>query len=92
VRAELTSAHFGTLSGYVCWARGANAGLRFEASAEAVMQVLKPLVPGMGRRDAAAITAPPAPEPSFLARIVRMTGARAARDPQFGAKAASTEK
>lgn len=54
IRAELNSQHFGSLAGYFRWAQGRHAGLQFEAAAEAVLQVLKPLVPGLGRRVEAA--------------------------------------
>lgn len=50
IRAELNSQRFGSLAGYVRWAQGGHAGLQFEAAAEAVLQVLKPVVPGLGRR------------------------------------------
>ncbi len=50
IRAELNSQHFGSLAGHFRWAQGGHAGLQFEATAEAVLQVLKPVVPGLGRR------------------------------------------
>mgnify|MGYP001240079539 CR=1 FL=1 len=76
VRVELSSERFGALAGYFRWAQGAYAGLQFEAAAEAVMQVLKPLVPGMGRRDAAVMPLPPAEELSFIERISRWRRSR----------------
>ncbi len=54
MRAEVNSEQFGSLAGHFRWARGGHAGLQFEAAAEAVLQVLKPVVPGLGRRERTA--------------------------------------
>ena len=51
VLANLQSANFGSLEGLILWARGADAGLQFEMAPEAVMRLLKPIVPGLGRRE-----------------------------------------
>lgn len=78
MRAELNSDQFGSLAGYFRWARGAHAGLQFEAAAEAVLQVLKPVVPGLGRRErAASMQAPAADNPisRSLARLKNALGA-----------------
>jgi hypothetical protein len=72
MRAELNSEQFGALAGYFRWALGGRAGLQFEAAAEAVMQVLKPVVPGLGRRDGTVVMPSPAaekPRPGHLARL-----------------------
>lgn len=50
VLATLQSERFGSLDGRIHWSRGVRAGLSFVATPEAVMQLLKPLVPGLGRR------------------------------------------
>jgi hypothetical protein len=69
--ATLQSERFGHLEGRVQWARGVEAGLRFEAAPEAVMQLLKPDVPGMGRRDKVVDAPPPVPQRRSLGRIIR---------------------
>lgn len=69
--ATLQSERFGRLEGRVQWARGAEAGLRFEAVPEAVMQLLKPLVPGMGRRDKVVEAPPPVPQRRSFGRFLR---------------------
>jgi hypothetical protein len=76
--AKLHSERFGHLDGRLQWARGAEAGLRFEAAPEAVMLLLKPIVPGMGRRDKALHTPPPVPQRRFLGRIIREKASLAA--------------
>lgn len=78
MRAELNSDQFGSLAGHFRWARGAHAGLQFEAAAEAVLQVLKPVVPGLGRRERAAPMQPPSadnPISRSLARLKNALGA-----------------
>ena len=60
--AKLESDRFGSLEGRVRWTRGRGAGLRFEVDPEAVMDLLKPIVPGLGRREQAALD----PEPPAL--------------------------
>lgn len=79
LRAELSSRHFGSLAGYFRWARGAHAGLQFEAAADAVMQVLKPVVPGMGRRDSAATPTPQVNESGPSGRLARLRSVFASR-------------
>jgi hypothetical protein len=69
--ATLKSERFGRLEGRVQWARGVEAGLRFEAAPELVMQLLKPVVPGMGRRDKAGYAPPPVPERRSFGRMIR---------------------
>ncbi len=69
--ATLQSERFGHLEGCVQWARGVEAGLRFAAAPEAVMQLLKPVVPGMGRREKAVPTPPPVPQRRSIGRIIR---------------------
>jgi hypothetical protein len=69
--AELHAERFGCLAARIQWARGAEAGLRFEAAPEEAMRVLRSLVPGLGRR----AKVPEAPEPvaarRSFARLVR---------------------
>jgi hypothetical protein len=71
---KLQSERFGSIDGRVQWARGTAAGLRFEYAPEAVFQVLKPIVPGLGRREKTARA--PAPTPSFRAGFGRLPRAR----------------
>ena len=77
VPATLQSERFGSLEGRIHWARGAGAGLRFEAAPEAVMQLLKPLVPGLGRRTNAIEPPPAVPQRSLRqmlrAKLIRAT-------------------
>lgn len=61
--AKLASDHFGCLEGRIRWTRGRGAGLRFEAPPDAVMQRLKRVVPGMGRREQAEPDPPSLPPP-----------------------------
>ena len=75
MRAELNSDQFGSLAGYFRWARGAHAGLQFEAAAEAVLQVLKPVVPGLGRRGAAVAQTRPVSETGLSGRLARLKNA-----------------
>lgn len=69
--AELQAECFGSLDARIQWARGAEAGLRFEAAPEAVMNILRPLVPGMGRRTKAIVTPEPVAARRSFARLVR---------------------
>lgn len=69
--ATLQSERFGHLECRVQWARGAEAGLRFEATREAIMQLLKPIVPGLGRREKVADAPPPVPQRRSLGRMIR---------------------
>jgi hypothetical protein len=59
--AKLESDRFGSLEGRIRWTRGRGAGLRFEAAPEAVMELRKPIVPGLGRREQAAVVPEPPP-------------------------------
>lgn len=72
--AKLQSERFGCLEARVQWARGAEAGLHFESEPATVLERLKPVVPGMGRREKvpAAPAAPQAvaPQRSF-GRLIR---------------------
>jgi hypothetical protein len=72
---KLQSERFGCLEGRVQWARGSAAGLRFECAPEAVLQVLKPIVPGLGRREKSVSM--PAPTPSFRSGFGRVPCLRA---------------
>ncbi len=74
IRAELNSQQFGSLAGYFRWAVGDRAGLQFEAAAEAVLQVLKPVVPGLGRRENPIL---PTPDNQFSGRLARLKSALA---------------
>jgi hypothetical protein len=67
---RLASDRFGCLEGQIRWTRGLDAGLRFEAAPAEVMARLKSVVPGMGRRDQAAIVPPPAPEAAPRRRLL----------------------
>jgi len=60
--AKLRSERFGCLEARIQWARGAEAGLRFEIEPASVLERLKPVVPGMGRREKVSpvSVAPPA--------------------------------
>ena len=69
--AELQSERFGCLEARIQWARGAEAGLRFEASAEDVVGILRPLVPGMARREKVVATPPPAGNRRSFGRLIR---------------------
>jgi hypothetical protein len=75
MRAELNAEQFGALAGHFRWAQGGRAGLQFEAAAEAVMQVLKPVVPGLGRRDGTVVTPSPAAEKPRSGRLARLRNA-----------------
>ena len=76
--ANLESERFGGLAGRIQWARGIEAGLRFEAAPEVVMQLLKPIVPGMGRREKAIPALAPVPQRRSLGRLIREKFALAA--------------
>jgi len=69
--AELQAACFGGLAARIQWARGAEAGLRFETAPEDVKRILRPLVPGMGRRAKVPVAAVPAVARRSFARLVR---------------------
>lgn len=47
---------FGTLAARVKWVRGGKAGLRFERPSGEIMEKLRNVVPGMGRREAPRVT------------------------------------
>lgn len=47
---------FGTLEARVKWVRGAKAGLRFERPSAEIMEKLRSVVPGMGRRQAPRVS------------------------------------
>jgi hypothetical protein len=47
---------FGTLAARVKWVRGGKAGLRFERPSGEIMEKLRSVVPGMGRREAPRVT------------------------------------
>ena len=51
VRASLQCERFGTLDAHLKWVRAGKAGLRFERSPAEVVDLLKTVVPGMGRRE-----------------------------------------
>ena len=72
---KLQSERFGSIEGRVQWARGTAARLRFEYAPQAVFQVLKPIVPGLGRRE--KTVSAPAPTPSFRAGFGRLPRGRA---------------
>lgn len=76
--ANLRSQRFGSLECRVQWARGVEAGIRFEAAPEAVMLVLKPAVPGLGRREKLADIPPPVPARRSFGRLAREKPALAA--------------
>ncbi len=76
--ANLRSQRFGSLECRVQWARGVEAGIRFEAAPEAVMLVLKPVVPGLVRREKVADIPPPAAARRSFGRLSREKPARAA--------------
>jgi len=59
--ATLRSEQFDSLECRILWTRGVEAGIRFEAAPEAVMQLLKPVVPGLGRREKVIEATPPLP-------------------------------
>ena len=69
--AELQADRFDSLAARIQWARGAEAGLRFEAAPEVVMCTLRPLVPGMGRRAKVQATPEPLVARRSFARLVR---------------------
>lgn len=69
--AELQAECFGSLVARIQWARGAEAGLRFQAGPEDVMCILRPLVPGMGRRAKVQGTPEPILARRSFARLVR---------------------
>jgi hypothetical protein len=75
--ATLESDRFGRLEGRVRWTRGSGAGLRFEAAPEAVMDLLKPVVPGLGRRAQSPVEPPdstpvgPGPRRRLFGRLLR---------------------
>ena len=48
---RLTCEHFGSLDVRLKWVRGRQAGVRFEHTAAEVIETLKHVVPGMGRRE-----------------------------------------
>ena len=48
---KLQCERFGTLNGRLSWARGKTAGLCFDLSPAEVVKLLKPLVPGLDRKD-----------------------------------------
>jgi hypothetical protein len=55
-RVTLKCDRFGQFDAQLKWSRGGKAGLRFEATPHDVVEVLKKVVPGMGRREAPAPT------------------------------------
>lgn len=69
--AELQAECFGCLVARVQWARGTEAGLRFEAAAEDAMSILSPLVPGLGRRAKARVRPEPIVARRSFACLVR---------------------
>ena len=69
--AKLECERFGCLEARIQWARGAEAGLRFEAEPAAIVQRLKPVVPGMGRREKALAAQPPVLAQRSFGRLVR---------------------
>ena len=69
--AELRSERFGCLAARIRWARGAEAGLRFEAATEDVMRVVRPVVPGLGRRSRVSATPEPVAARRSIARLIR---------------------
>ena len=69
--AKLQSERFGCLESRIQWARGAEAGLRFQAAPEAVMLMLKTVVPGMGRREKAIVAPPTVPAYRSFGRLIR---------------------
>lgn len=69
--AELQADRFGCLAARIQWARGAEAGLRFEAAPEDVVRTLRPLVPGMGRRAKVQVTPEPVAARRSFGRLVR---------------------
>lgn len=61
---------FGSLDGRLLWTRGKTAGLKFDMCPTEVAKMLKPMVPGLDRRD----------------RVVRLAAAKPAAKPLFGRK------
>ena len=53
--ATLKSDRFGCIEARVRWARGTEAGLCFETNPDAVGERLKPILPGMSRREKAVV-------------------------------------
>jgi hypothetical protein len=70
--AKLESERFGCLEARIQWARGAEAGLHFEAESAAVLERLKPVVPGMGRREKTLAAQPPVLARRSFGRLVRV--------------------
>lgn len=68
-RIKLTCERFGELHGVVMWCRGLTAGLRFNLGAAEIARILTPIVPGMGRRQAAAPPSTVVPRFSFGKKI-----------------------
>jgi hypothetical protein len=52
---KLQSERFGSLDGYLIWTRGKVAGIGFAAAPAEIVRVLKPVVPGLDRRELAAL-------------------------------------
>ena len=50
-KATLQCERFGSLESRLQWVRGGQAGIRFELTGAEVVDILKTVVPGMGRRD-----------------------------------------
>lgn len=50
--------HFGVLEARVKWVRNGRAGVRFERPSAEVMDILRKVVPGMGRREAPPVQPP----------------------------------
>lgn len=69
--AKLRSQRFGELECRVQWARGVEAGLRFEAAPEFVTHALKPVVPGLGRPERVVVAPSPIPARRSFGRLAR---------------------
>jgi hypothetical protein len=54
--AVLECEKFGTLTARVKWVRGGKAGLRFDRPSGEIMEKLRSVVPGMGRREAPRVS------------------------------------
>jgi hypothetical protein len=64
---KLQCERFGSLEGWLIWTRGKVAGIGFAAAPAEIVRVLKPVVPGLDRRDLAALAPAPRtpPRPAF---------------------------
>lgn len=55
---QLQCGQFGTLTAKLQWVRGGGAGVRFEKPPAEIIEILRNVVPGMGRQEVARATRP----------------------------------